>query len=731
MITRGQRKRRFEFWKIAPQSFPASVAESAAAGFAGTVEAGWACQDTATGLLSYSGVAAQTLVSSGGAGVVMGQPAVGLFDGASFRTQKAAEFQPGKGGANRYACAAGATFDRDWTNPWSELIVWRVSGGPTSPYRGLQMKGPYAGPAWGLFLSTAGGLFAHVSDGAAHIVSLGTALSAYADGAWHWAYARWNPTDDTLRLDTDLETGLSSSTATITTSTVPGSTFGFGDWDATSALEGQIRGCILFSDVATTVTSIQAWWKHGAVPSTLSSYTRASSFSSIVADDATTGDVVRTVATGQYALGYNALISTNALKLGLESWAANTNLLPDTNMNLTAVWVNTTGATGTTALYNADSPRGFREAILHTKTAAGDMNLTAAAKGAAVTTSDTGAGALTITINAVAKTATRTGGSYVTDGFAAGRTATISGFVNGGNNTTKTVATVTASVLTFTDGTGLVDEASAAARVISGNLYTAHVECRWAGAVTAPELRVYRADGTTLIGTVSATDGTSKWRRLTLTFQAVNDTGGSETVRIAVSGAAAASTSGSAWFSLPMVNNEDFAKPWIQTIDATASTAAIVSYGTLARMSSDYGAMKVWSVEVLGGASKSLSGTRMLAMVCAAAGGVTTSRRLYFGAGVYPTLLANAAQANLSPATDQGTVESVTQCQWDASSRYGWRRRVARIPTAVSGAPVTENTALEAVGNNASLNIGHQAGAIQLCGLISQIDVWPGVEVQA
>ncbi len=67
-------------------------------------------------------------------------------------------------------------------------------------------------------------------------------------------------------------------------------------------------------------------------------------------------------------------------------------------------------------------------------------------------------GALTINIVAVAKTATRTTGSWYADGFAPGRGVNLTGFTNGGNNTTKTIQSMTDTVLTFTSASGLVDE---------------------------------------------------------------------------------------------------------------------------------------------------------------------------------------------------------------------------------------------------------------------------------
>ena len=81
---------------------------------------------------------------------------------------------------------------------------------------------------------------------------------------------------------------------------------------------------------------------------------------------------------------------------------------------------------------------------------------------------DSGPGAQTITVAATAKTFTRTAGSFVTNGFVAGMNVTTSGHTNGGNNGRKVIATVTATVMTMTVATGLVDETgNANERVIS------------------------------------------------------------------------------------------------------------------------------------------------------------------------------------------------------------------------------------------------------------------------
>lgn len=67
-------------------------------------------------------------------------------------------------------------------------------------------------------------------------------------------------------------------------------------------------------------------------------------------------------------------------------------------------------------------------------------------------------GLITVTVVAAAKTFTRTAGSYLADGFAAGMSITMRGFTNAGNNTIKTIQSVTATVITVADGSGLVDE---------------------------------------------------------------------------------------------------------------------------------------------------------------------------------------------------------------------------------------------------------------------------------
>ena len=80
-------------------------------------------------------------------------------------------------------------------------------------------------------------------------------------------------------------------------------------------------------------------------------------------------------------------------------------------------------------------------------------------------------GSLTLTVSTASTgSVTRGAGSFIADGFVVGGAAVMSGFVNGGNNVTKTISTVTATVLTFTANAGLVNETHAGS--ISNNVMT-------------------------------------------------------------------------------------------------------------------------------------------------------------------------------------------------------------------------------------------------------------------
>jgi Tfp pilus tip-associated adhesin PilY1 len=67
-----------------------------------------------------------------------------------------------------------------------------------------------------------------------------------------------------------------------------------------------------------------------------------------------------------------------------------------------------------------------------------------------------------ITINAAGKTFTRTVGSFLDDGWAAGKIFTSAKFANTGNNRTFTISAVTANVITCDSAAGLVNETAVA-----------------------------------------------------------------------------------------------------------------------------------------------------------------------------------------------------------------------------------------------------------------------------
>lgn len=65
----------------------------------------------------------------------------------------------------------------------------------------------------------------------------------------------------------------------------------------------------------------------------------------------------------------------------------------------------------------------------------------------------------TVTVAAAGGTYTRSAGSFLTDGFFIGQSVTWTGFVNGGNNATKAITALTATVMTVVN-TGMVNETS-------------------------------------------------------------------------------------------------------------------------------------------------------------------------------------------------------------------------------------------------------------------------------
>ena len=85
-----------------------------------------------------------------------------------------------------------------------------------------------------------------------------------------------------------------------------------------------------------------------------------------------------------------------------------------------------------------------------------------------VVSGDIDSGVITCGVNETAGTYTRSAGSFLTDLFRVGMGFTASGYSNGGNNGNKTISTVTATVITVTNKTGLVTESGTGDERIRG-----------------------------------------------------------------------------------------------------------------------------------------------------------------------------------------------------------------------------------------------------------------------
>lgn len=98
-----------------------------------------------------------------------------------------------------------------------------------------------------------------------------------------------------------------------------------------------------------------------------------------------------------------------------------------------------------------------------------------------------------IAVSASAKTFTRSAGSFLTDNFAVGQMVKPSTFTNPGNNNYQIITGLTALVMTCANATGLVDEASAARTITSGNkLITGVARKSMAIEVGHPDIAQYR-----------------------------------------------------------------------------------------------------------------------------------------------------------------------------------------------------------------------------------------------
>jgi hypothetical protein len=355
----------FNLYNPAQQAFPSSVAGVTALGWSANVVAAYGCQDAAGNTLADFSGNGKTLTQTGTAAKTLaGQKAVGIFDGSSFIGRKAFETVDGSAAGDRFAMVNAAAFNPNWSTAFSMLLCVRfpVVRAPAASYA---IAGNYTGAVGiTIYMTSTGAPAVLIKDGSAHSVNL-TLSNSLADGAWHWLYLRFDPVTDFVFIDSDVVTGQSASTAALvdTSSTAA--------WGLGSDVAGgnpstpcQVGLAVIWSDIVTSVASIQSWWIHGAAPSGLT-YTRASSFHARVADDATLGDLVAGSKSGAFAHEYDALHSTNTPKLGMASYPAYTQLLTETDLNVDTLWPVTAS---TKTKWDKDSPRGFRSGTKLAKT---------------------------------------------------------------------------------------------------------------------------------------------------------------------------------------------------------------------------------------------------------------------------------------------------------------------------------------------------------------------------
>jgi hypothetical protein len=623
------------------QSFPATPAAVAAAGMAGSVIGLFTCQDASgSSVIADSSGNGNDLTKNGSP--LLSQRVVGVSDGSSMVTRKAAEFVYPSLSSQYFEAALAAFLDVDRVAGKQQrglLVAFRARE-QSAVTAALFAKGTFPNAGFGLYNDGAGTgtLSAQLRDtGGVHVASVATPSGGLLDGAIHWVYLEIDLIADTLGITTDVTTRTTTSTAALGNTTTTDK-FRFGTWaGAGGAGAYQILYAVAFGDVATTTASIANWWKHANMPGGAAAgtsgitYNRASSLTAPVVDDATDGTLVATYKAGQFPFEYNALISTSAMKLGMPVDLGATNLIPNTDLNLGANWT----TTGTLATYDNDSPRGFREAIKHTKTAGADKVIATAGNGASVTISQT---------------------------------------------------------------------------------YTASVYCRWDGVGTAPELRMYRADGTTQIGsTVSATDNSNKWRRLSLTFTAP----ASEAVRLAVSGAALASTSGSAKFDMPQINAGAYATSWILTKGGTASTGSPTIYATLNSITSDVVTMRAWFTA----RAQSSTSNRIIIQSASAIGSNTNERVAYINNTDNKVAFYDTSDNLFGGApADWATVESMVTAIIDVASSLGFKHKIDRTPGSNAA---SDSTAPTAPTSNPYLYLGNRAaGGEHLGGVISKARLW-------
>jgi hypothetical protein len=200
-------------------------------------------------------------------------------------------------------------------------------------------------------------------------------------------------------------------------------------------------------------------------------------------------------------------------------------------------------------------------------------------------------------------------------------------------------------------------------------------------------------------------------------------------VRLAFSGAAAASAAGGAWFSLPMINLGANAYPWIYTKGATAATVGPTLYASVPGINGDKLTAVSWfavgwqtdpnqrGIVTLSPTAATLVNARSMHMI---AGGGQPLAASYDGAGapiVVPVV----------PATITVGLESKLVGRFDRSKRNGYSARIDLVGVAAgndaTAAPV--GVALPRV------YIGTIIGGSRTNGAISKVRIYRRIEAVA
>ena len=313
----------------------------------------WLMQEASSTYTNAKGGTALT-VSNG----MMGQTAVGLYNGTDYVSRKCWEVRPEAGSGTDHLEADASTLDSDNEDLCFCIVFRSTNTNGTGVLAGKRDASPYNG--WMLGSAGSGYMTASVDDGAGS----GTAQvnANHYDGAWHWAKLWWDHSTKQLSLKSDLGDDLAVST-TITGSITSTTEFQVGRaefWSSTASPNLQI----VYMGGCTGANSEAMFDETVTLPGTdptgvLTTQSRNSTISHWVGSANVSHfgpDTAPIVDDPALTSGY-----------GLLTNKATTNLLPESE-DFTA-WTNS-NSTDTMGASAVDSPDGFHRGTELTATAA-------------------------------------------------------------------------------------------------------------------------------------------------------------------------------------------------------------------------------------------------------------------------------------------------------------------------------------------------------------------------